>query len=77
MAGLSKPVTLTASDSSRTDPGEYICIKCTVAGNVSLELTGGTLVVPVEAGASFLPLAVVRVNSTGTTATATYANIYA
>lgn len=78
MAGLSRPAALTASDltASRVDPGEYFAVNCTVAGNVSVEMPGGTFVIAVATGHSFFPLAVHRVNSTGTTATATYANLY-
>lgn len=78
MAGLSKPVALTASDSvsSNVDPGKYFQCVCTVAGNVVLIMPGGTNTIPVAVGLTVLPYGVMRVNSTNTTATATYANIY-
>lgn len=78
MAGLSNPVALTASDlvSANVNAGLYIHINCTVAGNVSLTVPNGTVIVAVAVGSSFFPLAVNRVNSTSTTATATYQNLY-
>lgn len=49
-------------------------VNCTVAGNVSVVLEdGSTLVYPVPVGATILPLAINKLNSAGTTATATYA----
>ena len=78
MAGLASPVALTASDlvSANVNPGKYIHINCTVAGNVALVLAGGTDTVQVAVGSSFWPLAVMRVASASTTATATYKNYY-
>lgn len=78
MAGLSNPVALTASDlvSANTAPGVYIHINCTVAGNVSIAVPNGSDTLQVAVGSSFFPLGVVRVNTTGTTATATYKNYY-
>lgn len=56
--------------------GRSIGIVCTVAGNVSLTLQdGSTYVVPVAVGFQTLPFAVTQVNTSGTTATATYANL--
>lgn len=53
-----------------------IFINCTVAGNISLTFfDGSTLVTPVNVGVTILPFAVTKVNSSGTTATATYANL--
>lgn len=74
MAGLGNPTALTASDSTRTNPGKYFAVYCTVAGDVKVELPGGSYTLAVAVGTSFFPLAVIRVYSTGTTATATYAN---
>ena len=78
MAGLATPVTLTASDltSANVNPGIYIHINCTVAGNVTVVVPGGTDVLQVAVGSSFFPIGVMRVASTGTTATATYKNYY-
>lgn len=76
MAGLSFKAALTASDSSRTDPGVYFRVNCTVAGDVKVETPGGSDTYSVQVGTSFFPVSVIRVYSTGTTATATYANYY-
>lgn len=78
MSGLGSPVTLTASDavSANVAAGIYIHINCTVAGNVSIAVPNGSDTLQVAVGSSFFPLGVVRVNSTGTTATATYKNYY-
>lgn len=78
MAGLSNPVALTASDlvSANVNPGLYIHINCTVAGNVSVAVPNGTDVLQVAVGSSFFPIGVMRVNTTLTTATATYKNYY-
>lgn len=77
MSGLAKPVTLTKSDTfTRVDPGLYIAVNCTVAGDVKVACTGGDYTLTVATGTSFYPLAVVGVYSTGTTATATFANFY-
>jgi hypothetical protein len=74
MAGLSYKAALTASDSTRTDPGIYFRVNCTVAGDVKVETPGGSDTLTVAVGTSFFPVSVIRVYSTGTTATATYAN---
>lgn len=76
MAGLASPVTLTPSDlvSGNVSPGIYLHINASVAGNVSVAVPGGTDTLQVLVGSSFFPLAVVRVNTTGTTATAVYKN---
>ena len=51
-------------------------INCTVAGNVSVTFTdASTLVIPVVVGITTLSWAVTAVNTSGTTATATYANL--
>jgi hypothetical protein len=77
MSGLSKPTVLTKSDTfTRQDPAVYFAVNCTVAGDVKVELGGGTYVITVAVGSSFFPLGVIGVYSTGTTATATYANFY-
>ena len=78
MAGLSNPIELTASDSvsSNVAPGVYLHVNCTVAGNVSIAVANGSDTLQVAVGSSFFPIGVARVNSTGTTATATYKNYY-
>lgn len=51
-------------------------IVCTVAGNVSFKMTDDSdYVVPVDVGFSIFPFAVKGINTSGTTATATYANL--
>ena len=57
-------------------PGRYFAVVCTVAGNVALQFfDGSSLTIPVTTGLTTLPLAVTTVLSSGTTATATYANL--
>lgn len=57
-------------------PGRALAVVATVAGNVSATLSGGsTLVFPVPVGLTIIPLSVSEINSSGTTATATYANL--
>lgn len=54
-------------------PGRSLWINCTVAGNVAVTFfDGSTLIFAVSVGPSMLPFAVTEVNSSGTTATATY-----
>ena len=56
--------------------GRSLFINCTVAGNVKmLFFDGSTLTFPVSAGPTILPFAVTEIVSSGTTATATYANL--
>ena len=51
-------------------------VNCTAAGNVSLTYAdGSTDVIPVNVGLSYIAGAITTVNSVGTTATATYANM--
>lgn len=78
--GIQRSVTMTASDAASAviAPGTLFRITCTVAGNVTVLLEDGTTeVIAAALGYFTLPYRVVRVNSTGTTATATYANLYA
>lgn len=64
-----------ALDQAQT-PQRAIRINCTVAGNVSLAYVDGSKdIVPVQVGLSYIPGAITTVNSAGTTATATYANM--
>lgn len=56
--------------------GRSLGIVCTVAGNVAMTLQDGSIyVVPVAVEFQTLPFAVTQVNTSGTTATATYANL--
>jgi len=69
--GYRSSVTVTPSDATVFTETLALGVACTVAGNVSVVLVGGTtLVVPVAVGWVVLPLAVKQVLSTGTTATA-------
>ena len=69
-------VTYTPSDTTTIAAGRGIAINATVAGNVSVLMSGGgTFVFPVAVGLTMLPLAVTRVNTTGSTATATYSKL--
>jgi hypothetical protein len=66
---------LTAND-TEGPMGHLFAVKCTVAGDVSLTLQdGSTHVIGVVVGYSTFPYCVRKVNSSGTTATATYANM--
>jgi hypothetical protein len=72
----SRPLTPSDVAGNIVKAGKAIEINCTVAGNVSMLMTdGSTHVVPVNVGLSRLTDEVLRVNATGTTATATYANL--
>lgn len=56
--------------------GHLFAVSCTVAGNVAVTmLDGSTHVIAVAVGYTTFPYAVRKVNSSGTTATATYANM--
>ena len=57
-------------------PGRVFAVICTTAGNVAVQFAdGSTLTVPVATGLTLLPFMVAQVLSSGTTATATYANL--
>ncbi|MDR9846994.1 hypothetical protein [Herbaspirillum huttiense] len=57
-------------------PGRQLKINCTVAGFVSVTFAdGSTDTISVGTGTSILPWAVKKINSAGTTATATYSNL--
>lgn len=77
--GIQRSVSMTASDTAAyIQAGNQLRINCTVAGNVTVVLEDGTTeVIAVSPGYFTFPYRVKRVNSTGTTATATYANLYA
>lgn len=77
--GISRSVAMTAGDSQAfIGAGSLFRVNCTIAGNVVVVLEDGTEeTIPVTAGYFAFPYRVQRVKSTGTTATATYANLYA
>lgn len=57
-------------------PGRQIAINCTVAGDVKLGFAdGSTLIIPVSVGLTVLSWAIMQVFVTGTSATASYANL--
>lgn len=57
-------------------PGRLLAINASAAGNVSVTFSdGSTYTFPVAAGLTLVPFSVTKVNTSGTTATATYANI--
>jgi hypothetical protein len=74
MAGLTFKAALTQSDTTRAEVGRYFRVNCTVAGDVKVTTPSGDDVYTVAVGTSFFPVAVIRVWTTGTTATGTYAN---
>ncbi len=78
-APLDRAITLTPTDDTSPpapQPGAIFSVNCTVAGDVSVDLSSGDqYVFHAEVGQSYLPLSVQRVNSTGTTATAVFANL--
>lgn len=66
---------LTPHASANIVPGRWFVAVCTVAGNVSVVFADNTTAIyPIAIGLTNLPLAIKRVNVTGTTATATYEN---
>jgi hypothetical protein len=74
---MSKAAAVTASNSVKVTPGRFFCINCTVAGNVKVGFGAddSTLTIAVAVGTLILPWSVNQVYVTGTTATATYANL--
>lgn len=74
--GITGFAALTAGDAQAfVTPGELFIVNCTVAGNVTvIGQDGSSHVIPVAVGYSAFPYRVKRVMTTGTTATATYAN---
>ena len=68
---------VTASNSVKVTPGRQFCINCTVAGNVKVGFAAddSTLTIAVAVGTLILNWSVNQVYVTGTTATATYANL--
>lgn len=66
----------TPSDTVSGGTSRALAIVSTVAGNVSVLMSGGgTFVFPVAVGLTIIPVSIVRVNVTGTTATATCTNL--
>lgn len=56
--------------------GSRLGIVCTVAGNVSVTMeSGATFVFPVAVGLTQVDFSVTKINTAGTTATATYTNL--
>lgn len=76
-AAFTTALTMTAGGSA-VAVGRSVELLCTAAGNVSLQLGGSPHVIAVQASpASYtIPYSVTAINSSGTTATCTYANLY-
>lgn len=76
-AAFGTAVTLTAGGSSDS-VGRSVEMLVTVAGNVSLQIASGAHIISVAASpyTQTFPYAVTAINSSGTTATATYANLH-
>jgi hypothetical protein len=69
-------VAVAARDTVKVASGNTFIINCTVAGNVKVGFAdGSTLTIAVPVGTTMLPWSVTQVFVTGTTATATYANL--
>lgn len=66
-----------ASPDAQMVPGRAFRVNCSGPGNVSVTLEDGSteLITMTSAGYFVFPYAVTKVNSLGTTATATYANL--
>jgi len=72
-----KALTKSDDDDDNVAPGTALVCVCTVAGNVKVEFANGTFgTYPLATGLTILPFQVVRVFTTGTTATATFENGY-
>lgn len=72
-SGYRSAIAQTVSDTVAFPETNAVAVVATVAGNVSLKVVGGqTIIVPVLVGLTILPLAAIQINTTGTTATATY-----
>lgn len=68
---------ITAHDTNSISPGRLFAVHCTVAGDITIRLRDASPhVIAVDVGYSAFPFAVIGVNTTGTTATATYSNLY-
>lgn len=67
---------ITPHDVNVVPAGRALAVICTVAGNVKVQFkNGSTFTFPVAVGMTCFPWRVVQVFVTGTTATATYANL--
>lgn len=80
LVDLESPVpgvaSITKSDTGAISPGRLFAIICTAAGDVKVSFAdGSTYTFPVSVGHSLFPFQITRVWSTGTTATATFANM--
>lgn len=72
---MTSAAALSQSDTVASAVGRQLVIFATVAGNVKVSMADGTTATfAVPVGTTILPWAVIRVWSTGTTATATYFN---
>lgn len=68
---------ITPHDTNVMSSGRLFAVNCTVAGDVTIRLRdASTHVITVAVGYSAFPFAVIGVNTTGTTATAVYSNLY-
>lgn len=76
-AAFASATTMTAGGST-VAAGRSVELLCSGAGNVSFQLGGAAHIVAVPASpySYTLPYSVTAVNSSGTTATCTYANLY-
>lgn len=55
--------------------GRALCVICSVAGNVAVTFANASIgIYPVALGMTVFPFAATQVNTSGTTATATYEN---
>lgn len=72
---MTSAAALSQSDTVASAVGRQLTIFATVAGNVKVSMAdGSTATFAVPVGTTILPWAVIRVWTTGTTATATYFN---
>ena len=70
-----KALTKSDLDAGDTAPGAGLICICSGAGNVKFKtVDGSTPTYPIAVGLTILPFQVVRVFTTGTTATATFEN---
>lgn len=77
LRAIQSAATITAHDTNVVPVGRLFAVNCTVAGNVTVRLRDATThVIAVTVGYHAFPYAVIGVNTTGTTATATYSNLY-
>lgn len=73
---ITKSVRTFAAGDADGAVGRYLRVTCTAAGNVVVKFAdASTETVAVSVGYNLYPFAAVAVNTSGTTATATYANL--